>query len=82
MNIDTKILNHFKHQVEQTRSVIVEIRAIKQKEAPSEADVTRLIELRRELVELCPPDRYGWIDGEPVIDIIEGLLEAHGGNEL
>lgn len=73
------ILNCLKKRVERTRSVIVEIRAIKQK-APSEADVTRLIELRRELVELCPPDRYGWIDGRPVIDIIEGLLEAHGGD--
>lgn len=60
---------------ERTASVLKEIRALQSVEELSDENLERLAFLRTELRELCPPERYAWVDGLPVIDIAAELVK-------
>jgi hypothetical protein len=52
-----------------------EIRALKAKPHPRLVDLRRLVILTNELLRFCPPTRFAWVDGLPVIDILKILHE-------
>jgi hypothetical protein len=60
---------------ERTRYLLNAIGELQVRENPSEEDIEQLAFLRTELAGLCPPERYAWIDGLPVIDIVAELAK-------
>lgn len=78
--MDVNITNLFKHHVGRTRAIVAEIRVLKKKDDPTEADIGRLIELRDELTNVAPSVRFFWIDGKPAIDIIAELVAIGSGD--
>jgi uncharacterized DUF497 family protein len=60
---------------ERTRDLLKVSRELQSRENPSEADIEQLAFLVMELSELCPPERYAWIDGLPAIDIVAELTK-------
>ena len=60
---------------ERTRYLLNAIGKLQVRENPSEEDIEQLAFLRTELAGLCPPERYAWIDGLPVIDIVAELAK-------
>lgn len=57
-----------------TGEILREVRLLRAKPSLSESDLRRLAELRAELAILSPPERYGWVDGLPVVDILGELV--------
>ena len=43
------------------------------------AELRRLAELKAALLQMCPRERYSWIDGLPVVDILKTL---HNQNKI
>ena len=39
------------------------------------ADFKQLAILKAELLIVCPPERYVWLDGKPVVDILKTLYK-------
>lgn len=60
---------------ERTRYLLNAVGELQARENPSEEDIERLAFLRTELAGLCPPERYAWVDGLPVIDIVAELAK-------
>jgi len=66
-------------QVERTNQILHEIKLIKATKNQKEQDLKRLALLVTELHEVCPPHRYAWVDGIPVIDIYHELIRLEKG---
>ncbi len=64
---------------ERTRQLLTEIRKLRSEKELSDRDLRRLANLRAALNGLCPPDRYLWADGVPVLDIVDELEKAMKG---
>ena len=62
--------------VARSRLIIEEVWTIQAKIVLNDSDMKRLAELKIELREFCPPSRYGWYDGIPVIDLWAAILEG------
>ncbi|MBW2631061.1 MAG: hypothetical protein JRC90_04750 [Deltaproteobacteria bacterium] len=52
-----------------------EIRQLRLKSRLSLKDLRQIAKLRVEIAQLSPPERYGWIDGRPRIDILAELVK-------
>lgn len=59
-----------------TDTILSEARTIRSKPILNDTDLERLAELKIELISLCPPLRYAWHEGAPVMDIWAELLKT------
>lgn len=60
---------------ERTQCLLKAVSELQALENIAEADIEQLALLKTELLELCPPERYAWIDGLPKIDIVAELTK-------
>ena len=58
-----------------TKKTLQEIHQLRMKPLLSGEDFHRLAELRAEINQLNPPQCFAWLDGKPVIDIIDELIK-------
>jgi hypothetical protein len=56
--------------VNRTRALNIEIKTIRQHPDKTLSHFQRLALLRTELLRLCPPRRYVWLGGRPIIDLL------------
>ena len=61
--------------IAETNRLSAEIQRIREKERPNVAEMRRLALLKAELLCNCPPERYAWVDGLPVVDILKTLSQ-------
>ena len=70
-------MNHvppdLKRMIDETERLFSEIRLLRGKDRPTVAELRKLAVLRAELLRTCPPERYAWLNGLPVIDILKTL---------
>ena len=57
----------------ESNRLAAEIRLLRNKKRLSIANLRRFADLRVEMLALCPPTRFVWIDGLPVADILKTL---------
>lgn len=50
-----------------------EIQLLRSKKRITVADLRQLAGLKAELLQMCPPARFVWLDGLPVADILKTL---------
>lgn len=55
--------------VNRSQAINAEIKTIRQRPDLTLADFQQLASLRVDLLHLCPPQRYVWLAGRPVIDL-------------
>lgn len=58
-----------------SEKILQEIHQLRLKPYLTEGDLRRIVELKVKLTRLSPPERYGWIDGRPRIDILAELVK-------
>lgn len=68
--------------VSETERLLTEIGQLKAKKRPLVADLRKIAELKTELTAICPPERYAWVDGLPVADILKKLHKIEKENEI
>lgn len=52
-----------------------EIQMLRSKPRLSLSDLRALANLKAELLRVCPPDRYLWLQGKPAVDILKELTK-------
>ena len=57
----------------ETDRLTLAIRMLRVKPRLTDPDLRRLARLKADLLVVCPPERYAWIDGLPVVDILKTL---------
>lgn len=57
----------------ETDRLALAIRMLRAKPRLRDLDLRRLARLKADLLVVCPPERYAWIDGLPVVDILQTL---------
>ncbi len=67
---------------ERTLSALKEVRALRSMANLSDHELERLACLLVELSELCPPERFAWVDGLPVIDVVAELVKIEHERKL
>lgn len=60
-----------------SKQIIREIHHLELKPYLTEEDMRSIAELRAELSTLLTPKRFCWIDGRPVIDILDELIKIN-----
>ena len=61
------------HMIQESDELVERIRTLKSKPRLTLSDLRELVNIKVELRRVCPADRYGWLDGRPVIDILKTL---------
>jgi hypothetical protein len=67
--------------ITETDRLILAIRLLKAKPQLTDKDLRQLARLKADLILVCPPIRYNWKDGAPIIDILRDFREYEGGVE-
>jgi hypothetical protein len=57
----------------ETDDLVTRIMLLKEKKRMTMRDLHHLAVLKTELLKICPPERYAWVDGLPVVDILKTL---------
>jgi len=71
-----KVPDVFLDQYTRSEKILHGIRELRSKPHPSLKDLRRLALLRADLAALSPRNRFGWIEGRPVIDILAELVRS------
>ena len=58
------------------------IKALRAKPRLTLADLKELVDLRLALRRVCPPGRFGWLDGRPIIDILKTTIQLEKENKI
>lgn len=66
----------------ETDRVAAEIRNLKSKKRLPLADLRQIACHKARLLQMCPPERYAWIDGFPVADILKTLHQQEVEKEI
>jgi len=75
----TKLPDELGKIQERTAEITAELRVLKRKQHLTDFDLKRIAELRSEVTSLCPPERFAWVDGRPVIDVLNELVALYSG---
>lgn len=51
------------------------IRLLKGKPRLTDSDLRELARLKTDLLHVCPPARYDWVDGLPALDILKAFQQ-------
>lgn len=78
----TRMPPELQRLIPETDRVAAEIRTLKSKKRLSLSDLRRLACHKARLLQICPPERYVWVDGVPVADILKTLSEQQSEMEM
>jgi len=78
----TPLPPELKNIVAETERLLTAIRQLKAKKRRTVSDLRKIAELKTEISALCPPGRYAWVDGKPVVDILKKLDKIEKEHEM
>ncbi len=67
--------NELAAMIAETDRLAKEIQALRAKQHLTDADVKKLADLKAEILQICPPDRFAWVEAFPVVDILKTLQD-------
>ncbi len=68
--------------VKESEELLGRIKLLRSKPRLTLADLKELVDLKLELRRVCPPGRFGWLDGRPIIDILKTTIQLEKENKI
>jgi hypothetical protein len=74
--------DEFVRIVMESDELLERIKVLRAKPRLTLTDLKELVDLKLALRRVCPPGRFGWLDGRPVIDILKTTIQLEKENKI